>query len=288
MDRIIVNFTPTGIIPTKKDTMHVPVSPAEIIEEVKHACEIGITMVHLHARDDDEVPTHRKAVYAEIIEGIRATAPELVICVSTSGRTFNQFEARSEVLELDGFLKPDMASLTLSSLNFNKVASANSPEMIQALARRMLEKGIRPELEIFDLGMANYLNYLIKKKLLKAPYYINLILGNIACAQTDLLHIGCMMRDIPQNALVSLGAVGTGQLKMNSLAIALGRGVRIGLEDNFWYDENRTQLATNSDLLIRINDIIRANEQRTMKPGELRELLKLETKAGCYGISSTA
>ena len=81
-----------------------------------------------------------------------------------------------------------MASLTLSSLNFNKKASINEPDAIIALAQEMADKGIKPELEIFDLGMANYANYLLDKGILKPPLYANVILGNIACAQPDLAY----------------------------------------------------------------------------------------------------
>lgn len=288
MDKIIVNFTPTGMIPTKKDTPYVPISPEEIIREVKDAWELGISMVHVHARNsDDEKPTYRKEVYAEIISGIRQFAPELVICASTSGRNFNTVEARTDVLSLEGDLKPDMGSLTLSSLNFNRTTSVNEPSMIVALAERMRDNGIRPELEAFDLGMVNYCNYLIKKGAVTAPYYVNLILGNIACAQGDLLHIGCMLKDIPEDSIFSLGAVGSDQLKMNSLGITMGWGVRVGLEDNFWYDENRTRLATNMDLLNRIHKLISANEKEVMTSKELRQKLNLDPGFGKYGVAGS-
>ncbi|MHC4758857.1 MAG: 3-keto-5-aminohexanoate cleavage protein, partial [Planctomycetota bacterium] len=107
------------------------------------------------------------------------------------------------MLELSGELKPDFASLTLSSLNFNNIASINSPQMIKALAGKMLEKGIRPELEVFDLGMINYAKYLISKELIKPPYYFNLILGNIACAQPNMLSMGLMVRELPENSIWS-------------------------------------------------------------------------------------
>ena len=151
----------------------------------------------------------------------------------------------------------------------------------------MKENGIRPELEAFDLGMVNYCNYLIKKGAVIAPYYVNLILGNIACAQGDLLHIGCMLKDIPEDSIFSLGAVGSDQLKMNSLGITMGWGVRVGIEDNFWYDENRTTLATNMDLLNRIHKIISANEKEVMTSKELRQKLNLEPGFGKYGVAGS-
>jgi 3-keto-5-aminohexanoate cleavage enzyme len=141
------------LIPTKEMTPNVPIQPAEIVAEVLEAAELGANMIHLHARDPrDGMPTYKKEIYAEIIAGIRARNKELIICVSTSGRNFQEFEQRSECLDIDGEFKPDMGSLTLSSLNFNKQVSINTPEMIQDLARKMLEKGIRPEMEVFDLA----------------------------------------------------------------------------------------------------------------------------------------
>lgn len=282
---LIINFTPTGMIPTKEMTPHVPVTVTEIIEDVHLAVEIGITMVHLHARDEATgAPTYKAGEYAKIIEGIRKYAKDLVICVSTSGRNFREFEQRAEVLSLDGDLKPDMGSLTLSSLNFNNMASINAPEMINALAERMQERKILPELEAFDAGMINYAKYLEKKGLIAAPHYFNLLLGNIACAQSDMLHAGIMINDLPDRSVWSLAGIGNAQITMNSLAIAFGGGVRVGLEDNIWYDSGRKKLATNADLLRRIHHLAEANERTVMPPAAFRELLNLEPGNGRYGL----
>ena len=122
-NNLIINFTPTRMIPNKSMTPHVPVSVSEIVEDVHRASEIGITLVHLHARDPiTQVPTFKKDVYGKILDGIRKYAPELVLGVSLSGRDFSELEQRGEPLFLEGELKPDMGSLTLSSLNFNKTA----------------------------------------------------------------------------------------------------------------------------------------------------------------------
>lgn len=284
MDDLIVNFAPTGMIPQKNQTPHVPVTPQEIVADVKEACKVGVTMVHLHIRDGQtHQPCYKKETYAKVISGIREFAPDLILCVSTSGRTFNDFEKRADVLGLEGDLKPDMASLTLSSLNFNNQASLNEPELIRRLAARMKERGVKPELEAFDAGMINYAHYLIKKNLLDPPYYFNLILGNIACAQADLLHAGVMVKDLPAGSLCSMGGVGESQLRVNSLAISMGFGVRVGLEDNIWYDGARTRLATNPDLLRRVASIAEANGRGIMRPAVLREKLGLAPGSGSYG-----
>ncbi len=276
MEDFIFNFTPTGMIPTKEMTPHVPVTPSEIINDTLEAAELGVNMVHLHARDIvTGKPTYKSEIYAEIIEGVRKYAKELVICVSTSGRNWPEFEKRSEVLELTGIHKPDFGSLTLSSLNFNKQASINSPDMIRSLAARMLQNGIKPELEAFDLGMINYAKYLISKGLIKPPFYFNLILGNIACAQANMLSFGLMEKELPDQSIWSAGGVGNAQLKINTMALLSGGGIRIGLEDNIWYDEKRTRLASNKDLLMRIKDIAETFGRKPLTHQETRIKLGL-------------
>lgn len=276
------------MIPTKALTPHVPIDPVEIIEDVHEAWERGITMAHVHAREPETgVPSYKAEIYAEIIGGIRKFAPELIICVSLSGRNFKAIEKRAQPLELTGKLKPDMGSLTLSSLNFNKQASINEPDIIVQLAKIMKERGVAPEFEAFDAGMINFARYLEKKELINPPYYFNLLMGNIACAQADLLHAGVLVRDLPRQTLWSFAGIGDYQFRMNSIAIVMGGGVRVGLEDNIWFDSKRTKLARNIDLIERIHNIAEANERQVMAPTELREKLNLHKGTdGKYGKKS--
>ena len=272
------------MIPDKKMTAYVPITVDKIVEDVHTAFEIGITMVHLHARDESNGQSAWSAeLYGKIIAGIRSFSKNMVIGVSTSGRTFHEFEKRVAPLRLEGKLKPDMGSLTLSSVNFNRIASMNSPDMIQALAQEMKSRGIVPELEAFDIGMINYAKYLEEKGLLEPPHYFNLLFGNIACAQADLLHAGVMIHDLPNNSFWSFAGIGISQLMINSVAIASGGGVRVGLEDNVWLDTGRTRLATNADLLRRIHGLAEANERKIMSPEDFRKLLNLQEGFGKYG-----
>jgi 3-keto-5-aminohexanoate cleavage enzyme len=275
-NKFILNFTPTGLIPTREMTPHVPITPEEIAQQVLDVADMGVNMVHLHAREPGSgEPTYKKEVYAATIRAIRKKDRSLILCVSTSGRHHGEFEKRSECLELDGDVRPDFASLTLSSLNFNKQASVNTPQMIQLLAKKMSEKGIRPELEVFDLGMINYAKYLIRKDILTPPYYFNIILGNIACAQADMLHLGLIIKELPEGSIWSVGGVGNEQLKVNIMSILSGGGVRIGIEDNIWFDTERTELATNRALVERILNIAKTLGFRPYTPKEARELLGL-------------
>jgi 3-keto-5-aminohexanoate cleavage enzyme len=271
MDPLLINFTPTGMVPTKQLTPHVPVTPGEIVEQVHQACELGITIAHLHARDEQGMPTNSADIYGSMIEGIRRYAPDLIICVSLSGRCVTDVQRRAEPLSLTGALKPDMASLTLSSLNFRLQACNNSPETVQTLCGMMRERAVVPELEAFDTGMINYAKYLINKKMLGPPLYFNLIFGNIASAQADLLHAGLALSELPPRCLWAFGGIGDAQLPMNVLGIAMGGGVRVGLEDNIYFDAQRKRLATNQTLLQRIHDLAAIYGRRVMTPRELRE-----------------
>lgn len=276
MNDLVINFTPTGMVPTKKQTPFVPISVCKIIEDVHMAVEKGITIVHLHARDENGEPTYKAEIYGKIISGIRKFAPELIICVSLSGRNFNEFEKRSEPLNLEGNEKPDMGSLTLGSMNFINHASVNSPEMIMRLADKMNESNILPELEVFDLGMINYAKHLIKKNIIKTPSYMNIIVGNIATSQSNLLHIGNLINDVPVNCTWSLGGIGKFQLEANAIAIAVGGGVRVGLEDNIYFENGK--LSSNKMLLNRIHSIASLHDRKVMHPKELRTLLKMSPR----------
>jgi 3-keto-5-aminohexanoate cleavage enzyme len=268
-DKIIINFCPTGMLPDRQNCPLVPITVSEIIEQVHEAYEMGITIAHLHAREDDGTPSYKKSIYARIFEGVRIHCPDLIICGSSSGRSVPAFEKRSEVVEL----QPDMCSLTLSSLNFQQQASMNAPDMIAALATKMLKYGVKPELECFDLGMINYGQYLIRKQLLTPPFYWNLLFGNISGMQASAAQIGIAVKELdsPDN-YISLAGLGKDQLPVNAIAIALGYGVRVGLEDNIWWDEKRTIKASNAALLKRIHSLLDLHEKEFMRPAELGKL----------------
>jgi uncharacterized protein (DUF849 family) len=276
MNKLILNLTPTGMIPTREMTPHVPITPVEIAGDVANCVPFGVSMVHLHARDEAGTPTYHKSIYGDIIGRIREVHPDLVLVVSTSGRNFSEFIQRSEALDLEDGLKPDMASLTLSSLNFIGSASVNSPDMIQRLAAKMQEKGIKPELEVFDLGMVNYAHYLIRKGLITPPYYFNIILGNIAGAQAELLHLGLIVSELPPDSIWSVGGIGAAQLGMNTLGVVRADGVRVGLEDNIFFSEDRSVLASNATLLERVRKIADVIGRQIASPTEARNLLGLK------------
>ena len=110
---------------------------------------------------------------------------------------------------------------------------------------------------------------------IKPPYYFNLILGNIACAQANTLSLGLMIKELPENSIWSVGGVGNTQLPMNAMAIITDGGVRVGLEDNIWYDNDRQKLATNYELIERVVGIAKSLGHQPYRAEEVRELLNL-------------
>lgn len=272
--KLLINFCPTGMIPTKAMTPHVPITPSEVIDQACEALELGASIVHLHARDAKGVPTYHAAIYEEMILGIRASFPDAVTCVSCSGRNFPEFEKRSEVLELTGRARPDMASLTMTSLDFPTGPSINAPDMVQRLAEKMMANGIRPEIECFDFGMISAANMLISKgQLPPPPHYFNLLLGSRYSVPATARHLSNMLADLPEGSLWSAAGIGLFQLPMNVLGIAMGGHCRVGLEDNIYHGFDRGELATNIGLVKRLVQISETFGRPLATHAEAREMV---------------
>jgi 3-keto-5-aminohexanoate cleavage enzyme len=257
---LIINLAPTGMVPTKDQTPHVPLSPEEIVEDVDRCRALGVSIVHVHARDEEGRPTHRREYFAEVIEGIRRLDPELIVCATCSGRYVTD---------------PDMASLTVGSNNFKSEASVNPPHVIQALAERMTARGIKPELEVFEPGMLHYARYLCERSLIEEPCYVNVLLGSLGTSPASPGSLGTFLALMPESWTWAVAGIGSYQLEANLLGIGSGGHVRVGLEDNIWWDRARTELATNHMLVERVARIAELAERPIATPREVRERLGL-------------
>jgi uncharacterized protein (DUF849 family) len=263
------------MVPRRADNPHLPVTAEEIAADVQRCFEAGARVFHLHAREADETPSSRREIFAEIARHIRETTPQAILCVTTSGRFQNTFEARSDVLGLEGDLKPELASLTPGSLNFPKQASVNEPDMIRRLASAMFERGIVPELEIFDLGMLDYAHYLIGKGILKPPFVANLLLGSLGSLAATPLNLALLVQRLPPGTFWSAAGIGRHQFDMNALGIVTGGHARTGLEDNLHLDCEKRELATNELLVRRLAALARAAGRPMATPEQARALLGL-------------
>ena len=274
-DALIINLAPTGMVPTKAMTPHVPISTEEILEDVERCRAQGAAIVHVHARDGEGRPSHRAEHFAPIVAGIRAIDPELVVCVTCSGRFAVDLESRAEVLSLEGDAKPDMASLTLGSNNFARQASVNAPETIRGLAERMRERAIMPELEVFEPGMVAFGRHLAQRGLIESPCYVNVLLGNLGTSPLSPGSLGGFLAEMPDDWTWAVAGLGRHQLDANAMAIAAGGHVRVGLEDNIWWDRARTVPATNEQLVARVARLAEQLERPLATPADVRRMLRL-------------
>jgi 3-keto-5-aminohexanoate cleavage enzyme len=253
---MVINVALTGAVPDKADNPRLPVTPEEIAADAIACAEAGAAVAHIHVRDEGGTPTHRRDLYERAIAPIRERAPELAICVTTSSRVDPDPAARMTGLELEGSLRPDLASLTLGSFNFPRSVSSNPPDAIAALLERMAELGIRPELEIFELGMVNTLHVLAERGLVPEPPVVNILLGSLGSAPAFVADLGRIVERLPPGTEWAAAGIGIYQRPMTIAAAIMDGNVRTGLEDNprgagssSWGNVESVRLAVESAVL---------------------------------------
>lgn len=270
-EKLIVNAAITGCVVNKSDTPYLPVTKAEIVDCAKQLRDIGVSIIHIHARNADGSPCFNAEAYCELVNDIRESCGDIICSATTSGRHCPDIDKRTASLAS----KPELASLTMGSMNFITGPSINSPETIQEIARRIYKAGAIPELEVFDTGFVHYAGYLIKKGILKPPYYFNIIAGSLGTAPFDLIGLGHMINMLPEGATWAIGGLGRYQLDANVTAIASGGHVRVGLEDNIYFDRERSKLADNIQMASRIIKIAKEMGRDPATPSEAREIIGL-------------
>ncbi len=275
---LIINCCVNGMIPTRASNPHTAITPDEIVREVAGAHELGATIAHIHGRGPDEHPTWDPGIHRAIFEGIREQAPDMIISATTSGRLWSEQGKRAAVLMLEGEARPDMASLTLGSMNFPKQASVNDPDTVRYLLDVMNANGILPELEVFDLGMIDTLRRLMDGGHLRTPYYVNLLLGNRGTLDAGALNLALMVDRLPAGGVWAACGIGKTQFAMNSLAIVMGGHVRVGIEDNLYLDHATKAPASNEELIRRVLVVARSVNREPMPSREVRERLMATKK----------
>jgi len=229
---MIITVALTGAVPDPRQYPALPVTPAAIAEQALACAEAGASAFHLHMRDDEGRPTQARDRFEQTIAMIRAARTDLIINVTTSSRVNPDMAERTLPLQLEGELRPDMASLTLGSFNFRTVVSNNPPEQIVALAEAMADRGIRPELEIFELGMINTLHDLRARGLLTDPVVSNILLGSVGSAPAFVGDLEHMVRGLPSGAEWAAAGIGRFQRPMVIAAAIMDGNVRVGMEDD--------------------------------------------------------
>ena len=270
--KLIITVAPVGAEVMRDQTPHIPITPSEIAAEARRAHEAGASIVHVHGRNPDGTPTQSAAVFSEIIERIRAQT-DLIVQVSTGGATGMSADERLQPLSC----QPEMATLTVGTLNFGHEIFENPLPLVERFAREIRSRGIRPEIEVFDTGMLPTADRLVAAELLSDPLHYDFVMGvpgGIAATPQNLMHLAASIR---RAATWSVAAMGRHQLPMATLAILLGGHVRVGFEDNIFY--RKGQLATsNAQLVERVVRLARELGREVATPAEARELLGLAAR----------
>ncbi|MCW2989614.1 MAG: hypothetical protein JWM73_208 [Solirubrobacterales bacterium] len=272
-DPLIINAALTGMVAQRSASPHLPLTAEAIVDDGAACVSAGAAILHLHARRPDGSPAWERDAYRPILEGLRERCPDAVLCVTTSGRAGAGLRERADVLSLED--APDMASLTLGSLNFRTGASVNPPDVIVALAEEMRDRGVRPELEIFDLGMAYLACELLHKGVLDAPLYANVLVGGPNTAPATARALAAIVDALPEGTVWAAGGLGSFQIPATGLAAFMGGGVRTGLEDNLWLDATRSTPATNAGLVARAAELARLAGRDVAEAAAVRRRLAL-------------
>ena len=269
----IITVAITGSVPTKKDSPAVPITVPEQIESTQAAYEAGAALVHVHVRNDDGTTTSDPEKFARFLEGVRQHCPDMIVQFSTGGRSGTGRE-RGGMLHL----KPEMASLTTGSVNFAKMIYENHPTLIHDLAASMLERGIKPEVEIFDLAMLYNAAKLVADGLLKAPVHVQFVLGIPGALPADRevleFELKQLERMLPRATWTAAG-IGRHQLTVNEWSLELGGHCRTGLEDNVRFDKERLA-SSNAELVQRVADLAGKFGRSVATPAEARRILGLQ------------
>jgi 3-keto-5-aminohexanoate cleavage enzyme len=269
MNKLIITVAPTGNVPTKAKNPHLSVTPQEIADTAYRCWQLGASIVHIHARDDQGHPTLDPDVFARIYELISGRC-DMIIQISTGGRAGMDLEARAAAVR---HLRPEMASLTTGSMNFPNRVYENPFTTIEYLARAMHEAGTKPEMEIFEAGMIANAQLLVERGLATEPLHFNFVLGSpgsLPATPKNLLYLSEL---ILPNASWTASGLGRWQLPMTTLALVMGGHVRVGLEDNLYY--RRGELATNEQLVERVVRLADELGRPVATPDEARAIFHL-------------
>lgn len=275
--KVIVTVALTGgMAVTKEEAPYLPMQPEEIANSAFECFKAGAAIAHIHARDKEGYPTGDPQVYSNIHELIRDKC-NMIIQDTTGGGGNLDFNQRIACLDTN----PEMASLNMGILfrTVGKYAGtyfSNTRPVIEQLAKEMKERGIKPEMEVFNHAMMSEVYNLISKKLVDPPYYINFVLGvrhqGGVPGTIDMLD---SLKDmLPDNSVFNVTGISKVQMPMIVHSALVGGEVRVGMEDNIYYKKG--ELATsNVQFVERIVRVLRDLNLEPATPDEAREMLGL-------------
>lgn len=273
---MIITVAPTGSGPMWKETPYLPITPEQIAEEAVKAYEAGAAVAHIHVRNPKtKEPYPDVNLYREVVERIREKCDMIIQLTTGGGGPYGiSLEQRMCALELN----PEFASLNVATMTFGNSVFLNPPDVVEKIAKMMLERNIKPEIECYDVGHINLALQLFEKGLLREPLRFGLVLGvrgGIPATPENLMH---MVKALPQNCRWNVIAVGGKvQFKLLTLGMILGGDVRVGMEDNIYLAKG-VLAKSNAELVAKVVRIAKELGVEIATPSEARKLLGLPQK----------
>lgn len=276
----IITIATTGAWPKKENNPNVPMTPAEISEDIYDCWKAGAAIAHIHMRDDEGNGTMDHNKFRETVELLGKNHPDcdIIINMTTSGDIYATDETRVQHVKE---LKPEMASYDCGSMNWlNKALFINSPDFLEMCGKLFQETNTKPEIEAFDPGMIANAAYYLKKGILKEPLHFQFCMGcanGIPGSVKNLLFMKETADELIGKGKYTWSCFGVGHSAMEIMyaAIAMGGNIRVGMEDNVMYAKG--QLAeSNRQFVERAKRVIEEYGCEVATPDEARQILGLK------------
>lgn len=267
MEKLTISVGITGSRITRQQTPYIPISPEEIAQSGIEAWRAGASILHVHVRDPETgLGTQDLSIFKKVVNRLRSET-DAILCLTTSGIPGRNLPVQERLNSLS--LNPELVSFDAGSINMGENVFINLPEFLEALA-----KGIKPELEVFEVGMLYTCLRYLERGLLKPPLHFQFVLGTgfgMPATPKSLLHL---YEAIPQSSTWSVIGIGQGQLPMAMMGMAMGGHVRVGLEDNIYFSKG-VLAKSNAELVERVVRIAKEFGREIAKPQEARKILNL-------------
>ena len=272
MQKLIITAAITGSRISREITPHIPITPAEIVQSAVECWEAGASIVHIHVRDPETgLGTQSLDIFKRVVEPLQDKT-NLILCLTTSGIPGRNLPTEERLAPLA--LKPELGSFDAGSINLGDSVFINSPEFLESAATKMKALGVKPELEIFDLGMIVTCLRMKSQGKLTKPLYFQFVLGTPWGAPATPESLLYLHQHLPSDASWSVIGIGKGHLPMSMMALIMGGHIRVGMEDNIYY--SRGVLAkTNAQFVKRIVRIAGEYGREVATPDEARRILDL-------------
>lgn len=272
MEKLIITAAITGSRIPRSMTPYIPITPEEIVNSAIECWNAGASIVHIHVRDPaTKIGTQNPEIFKQVVEPLR-NKTDLILCLTTSGIPGLNLPTEERLSVLD--FQPELASLDAGTINLGGAPFLNTPEFLEAAALKMRGKDVKPELEIFDVGMIITCLGMRERGLLDDPLHFQFVLGTPGGSPgtpKSLLHLLDM---IPDNSTWSVIGVGRAHLPMSVMALAMGGHIRVGMEDNIYYKRGEL-VKKNSQFVERIVRLANEYGRPVANPEEARQILNL-------------